>query len=128
MPAPFHMFTAVALLALLNGGCATGLRRYDSHDSHGRGARLVLLEDEVQGSGLGTEETAPAGTYVAEFENDNYVFYRGQRILERHNLRHWTARGGIAVAKKERGRAVLYAQDPLSIFLFRPLHAAFAVR
>lgn len=125
MRAPFRSFIALASIALLSSGCATGLRPYDSHN---RSARLVLLEDEVQGSGLGTEETAPVGTYVAEFENDNYVFYRGPRILERHNLRRWTARGGIAVSKKERGRAVLYTQDPLGVFLFRPLHARFAVR
>lgn len=123
-----RVFMTLALLALLSSGCATGLRPYNSGNAPGRAARLVLLKDEVQGSSLGTEETAPAGTYVAEFENDRYVFYRGSNILERHNLRHWTASGGIAVAKKERGRAVLYTQDPLGIFLFRPLHAAFAVR
>ena len=82
----------------------------------------------MQGSSLGTEETAPAGTYIAEFENDRYVFYRGPKILKRHNLRRWTARGGIAVSKLEGGRAVLYTQDPLGVFLFRPVHASFAIK
>lgn len=123
-----RVFMTLVLLALLSSGCATGLRPYHSGDAQGRGARLVLLNDEVQGSGLGTEETAPAGTYVAEFENDRYVFYRGSNIFERHNLRRWTASGGLAVSKLERGRAVLYTQDPLGVILFRPVHASFVIR
>ena len=125
MTIPLRCLVAASVIALFTGGCATGLRPFDSRAG---GARLALRQDEVQGSTLGTEETAPAGTYVAEFENDRYVFYRGSQILERHNLRRWTARGGIAVSKLQRNRAVLYTEDPLGVFLYRPVHASFAIR
>lgn len=119
---------AVAAVALLIGGCATGLRPYTSRHLPGQGARLELMENEVQGSSLLREDTAPAGIYVAEFENDDYVFYRGSSIGERHNLRRWTAHGGIAVSKKSPGIAILYTKDRLGVNLGRRIHARFVIR
>ena len=74
-------------------------------------------------------ETAPAGTYVAALENDDYVFYRGSRILVvRKRFTKTLAHGGIAVSKKRPGVAVLYTTDPLGVNIRERVHAPFSIK
>jgi len=126
-PSRFLYALISSLLAVALAGCATGLHPYTSHERHGR---LQLLEDEVQRTGEFISETAPAGVYVATQENDDYIFYRGSAgIIERAYFNKPTAVvGGIAVSKRDSGRARLYMIGPTGANLSRYVRAQFVLK
>jgi hypothetical protein len=120
-------FLAVAAIGVLLCSCAYNLHPYTSSHLPGQARRLELLQDEVQ-SGVLWSETAPAGTYVAALENDDYIFYVGSGIIVQKKFVKTVARGGIAVSKKHPSVAVLFTQDPLGTNLRFRIHAPLRFR
>ena len=95
--------------ALLLTGCrGTEVKPYTAQPRFGQGRTIQLLQDEAQDYGHRVSATASAGIYMATFENDEYVFYRGAAIIVRFggDTRHED--GGLAVSKHHLGKVFIY--------------------
>ena len=120
-----YAISAASFATLLLEGCITGLHPYASQ--HRSGAVGELLRDEVQGNNFIREYIAPAGKYMAAWENNDYVFYQnGTGLIERRHFYKWIGRGGIAVSKKD-GTADLYTMDQFGVYLLGHIKAPFVL-
>jgi hypothetical protein len=100
-------------IALVVAACGTSgeVRPPATHAQLGQGRAVQLLQDEVQEYGPRVSATAPAGSYAAAFEDDEYVYYRGPRITQHFGFGMRTADGGLALSKRRLGNAFIYTID-----------------
>ena len=92
---------------LASCGSTGEVRPISAHPSLGQGRTVQLLQDDVQRHAA-FSVTAPAGTYKATFENDDYVFYSGGPIILKHGLGTERSPGGLALSKRRVGQAFVY--------------------